>query len=213
MQTGMPITSPFSGLNTIDDLSRLSYFEALACLGGGSFHCGGIKNTGHLLSMANINKHASILEIGCGTGATTISLILSGFNVTVIEPSERMINAMTRNCMMYTGRLIEQYNIPAEEMDMLNAERFDVVLLECVFGFIKDKHKAIYEITRVLKPKGIIAITDFHYTKEPPLNLKNDLKEMFGIGNTLAKKDWVNYFDEREPIKWEPVATVQEVAR
>lgn len=37
MQTGMPITSPFSGLNTIDDLSRLSYFEALACLGGDPF--------------------------------------------------------------------------------------------------------------------------------------------------------------------------------
>jgi len=197
------LAAPYAGLRDEHDLAKLSYFDSLACLGELSLHCGGIANTGELLCAAEVGGGTRVLEIGCGTGATTRAMVRAGLDVTAIDPLPRMIATMQRNCLMHAGRMPENHVASAESMPMFAAASFDVVLLECVFGFIPDKAAAISEMYRVLKPGGRVAITDFNYIKAPSDNLKARLAEEFDLREILTRADWEKYFSAFELQSWE----------
>lgn len=192
----------------LDDLKNLSYFDALACLGDISFHCGGIQNTAELLFSANVHGHSTVLEIGCGTGASTKALLNIGLNVTVVEPSCALIKTMLQNCINATRKCPIHYNIPAEEMDMVPTNSYDVVLLECVFGFLKNKQKSMEHIFRVLKKGGVVAVTDFYYKTTPPSAIATQLEEILGIDETLFQTDWQAYFKNLKPVHWSEIEPI-----
>lgn len=205
MLKSIEVTSPLDSLRDTADVLELSYFDALACLGELSLHCGGIRNTSELLYMARANGSNSILEIGCGTGASTQAMLQTGYEVVVVEPSRRMVAAMTRNCLRHAGKVPECYNISAEDLSPIESNRFDIVLLECVFGFVHNKAAAVAEMHRVLKPGGVIAVTDFHYLKDPPAVLAQELDRSFGIRQTLRRNDWERYFEALQLDAWREV--------
>lgn len=196
------LVSPLYGLRDTADLLELPYFDALACLGELSLHCGGIRNTAELLYMAGANGSSSILEIGCGTGATTRAMLRTGYEVVAVEPSRRMVAAMVRNCLMHAGKVPEHYNTGAEDLSSISSNRFDIVLLECVFGFVQDKATAVAEMYRVLKPGGVIAVNDFHYLNEPPFDLVQELNRSFGIRQILSRNDWECCFEMLQLDAW-----------
>jgi SAM-dependent methyltransferase len=132
-------------------------------------------------------------------------MLRAGFNVVVVEPSKRMVSAMVRNCLMNAGKIPEHYNAAAENLSEIANGRFDIVLLECVFGFVGDKDAAVSEILRVLKPNGIVAVTDFHYTETPPGELQSQLRDMFGLREIMVRSDWESYFDAFGLDAWRDV--------
>jgi SAM-dependent methyltransferase len=196
------LASPLYGLRSVADLRDLPYFDALACLGELSLHCGGIRNSAELLYMAGASGASSILEIGCGTGATTRAMLRAGYDVVAVDPSRRMVAAMVRNCLMHAGKLPEHYSTGAEDLSPIDSGRFDIVLLECVFGFVQDKVAAVAEMHRVLKPGGVIAVTDFHYLNEPPADLSQELSRTFGIRQMLQRGDWERHFSSLQLDAW-----------
>lgn len=199
------LASPLNGLRHADDLLSLSYFDTLACLGDCSLHCGGIRNTAELLYLAQAHVGQRVLEVGCGTGATTVALLRTGYEVVAVEPSARMLAAMVRNCLMQAGRVPEHHLASAADLRCLQEGRFDVVLLECVFGFIPEPAAALAEILRVLKPGGAIAVTDFHYVSEPPSDLVEQLARDFGIQHVLRRADWERCFGALQLQAWQDV--------
>lgn len=202
MLKSIELTSPLNGLHDTADLLELSYFDALACLGLLSLHCGGIQNTAELLYLARANGSNSILELGCGTGASTQALLCTGYEVVAVDPSRRMVAATIRNCLMNASKVPEYYNISAEDLSPIESNRFDIVLLECVFGFVQNKAAAVAEMHRVLKPGGVIAVTDFHYLKDPPSVLAQELNRSFGIRQILSRNDWERYFEGLQLDAW-----------
>lgn len=92
-------------ITSIDDLYRLPYFETMSLLGEVSLHSDGIKNTAGLLHEAQVNGKSKILEVGCGTGATTKALLRVGLDVTVVEPSLSSFQTMLNNCFKNSGKL------------------------------------------------------------------------------------------------------------
>lgn len=87
-------------------------------------------------------------------------------------------------------------------MSDIESNRFDIVLLESVFGFVQDKAAAVAEMHRVLKPGGVIAVTDFHYANEPPGSLVQELSRNFGIHQILSRNDWERCFETLQLDAW-----------
>ena len=127
-----------------------------------------------IISRSGIKEGMKILEVGCGSGAfTTFTARAVGNKGEVyaldIQPEmlKQIENKLKRpeNNNIKNIRLIEgdALNMPLED------NFFDLVYIITVFQEIPDKHKALKEMKRVLKPKGILAITEFLPDPDYPL--------------------------------------------
>ncbi len=102
-----------------------------------------------------------VLDVGCGFGGTVASLNerfdrldLIGLN---IDP--RQLEYARRHVTPRSGNQIAWVNADACQMP-LESESFDVVLaVECVFHF--DRQRFFHEASRLLRPNGRLAISDF----------------------------------------------------
>lgn len=191
-----------NNLRTIEDILSLSYFDALSLLHDTTIHCGGIKNTAELLFSANANEYSKIIEIGCGTGATTKALLRAGLDVTVVEPSSKLINSMLLTCKSCNLKVPEYFCSTVENMDMVCTDKYHIALLECVFGFVQDKVTALEQINRVLRKNGVIAITDFYYIESPPLEIRKSIQDILNLNQCLFKEDWYKYFKKFQLVDW-----------
>ena len=99
--------------------------------------------------MASMFKNLNgktILDIGCGSGLSSISLIDNGFDVTGLEPSHHMINLAEKNL----GKKAEIYLGFAEHLPFED-NYFDFVCLDKTLEFVEDPYQALFEAFRVAK--------------------------------------------------------------
>lgn len=76
-------------------------------------------------SFSKIN-HSSILEIGCGTGSTTIALAEQNANLTCIDVEKEHIKVAKKRCELYNVRA-DILLMNATELDKLN-NNFDIII-------------------------------------------------------------------------------------
>ncbi len=99
-----------------------------------------------------------LLDVGCGTGAL-LERIVSAFpeiHSTGIDPSPEMLNAARRKCLHgvdFTEGWAE--SLPFQD------DSFDIVVSCNAFHYWKQPARALDEIMRVLRPKGVLLITDW----------------------------------------------------
>jgi ubiquinone/menaquinone biosynthesis C-methylase UbiE len=93
-----------------------------------------------------------IVDLGCGTGRFTIPLH-NRFKNTVfgIDPSRKMLNKATDTEGI---AFIQAY---AEQIPLVESA-VDMVFCSQVFHHLRDKHAALDEIRRILKPDGVFCI-------------------------------------------------------
>jgi ubiquinone/menaquinone biosynthesis C-methylase UbiE len=119
-----------------------------------------------LISRSGIEAGMKILEIGCGSGCFTTSAARrtgkSG-EVNALDINSRMldqlrrklekaINSDLKNIIIHRANA---YELPFED------DSLDLVFMVTVFPEIPNKKKALAEIYRVLKPDGILALSEF----------------------------------------------------
>lgn len=139
---------------------------------GDSLHPGGLAATESLLLAADLRPGARLLDLGCGTGASSwlASARLPGVSVTGLDTSEAAIaraRARERVRAATTDPAADQPHAPsppvfvrgsAVELPFEDAS-FDAVLAECVLSTL-DKDRALTEIRRVLAPGGSLLVSD-----------------------------------------------------
>jgi len=106
-----------------------------------------------------INNNSKILDVGCGYGRTLNEFYRHNYyNLTGIDFSENMI--------LRAQKLFPKirFNVMPDNQIPFNDNTFDCVILFAVLTCIiknQDQEKIINEIYRVLKPKGLIYISDY----------------------------------------------------
>jgi ubiquinone/menaquinone biosynthesis C-methylase UbiE len=187
---------------SLKEIDELSYFDYFASIGGATLHPGGPLTTIEVLHHVALSPDELLLEVGCGTGATTLLLLKSGFNIRSCDINPRMVAATENRCQK-EGYLFFHPDLASSEQLPYEDNTFRVVLLEAVFGFIKDFERAFRELKRVLKPNGYLAFVDMHYKSTPPSGVVEELGKIFGNPlPVLYEADWFTIFQKLRKIHW-----------
>lgn len=106
----------------------------------------------NLLKKSLIQPDSDIIEIGCGTGKISEALVKTYKNLTVSDISEKLTNH-TAERLQIKGLSFDCTDIP------LPNNSYDAVISSECIEHTTDPMKAILEMTRILKPHGILILT------------------------------------------------------
>ena len=118
-------------------------------------HPGGLQLTSRAARLAGLSPGMTLLDIGCGEGASLehlsrkLGVVPYGIDISnaVISVSRERIP----QAVLVTGS--------ADALPFSDAE-FDAAICECVLSLIEDTTKALSETHRVLKPNGAFIVSD-----------------------------------------------------
>jgi ubiquinone/menaquinone biosynthesis C-methylase UbiE len=119
-----------------------------------------------IITRSGIGPGLKVLEVGCGSGAyTTFVARAVGKTgaVHALDIQSEMLAQISQKLSQPENQDIDNiYLHEASAYDMpFDADTFDVVYLITVLQEIPDRHRALLEINRVLKPGGTLAVTEF----------------------------------------------------
>ncbi|MCZ3365217.1 MULTISPECIES: class I SAM-dependent methyltransferase [Methanobacterium] len=127
-----------------------------------------------IISRSKIKEGMKVLEVGCGSGAFTTFVaraVGDKGEVFALDIQPEMLKQIENKLKQPENKDIK--NIHLIEGDALNMpledNTFDLVYSITVFQELPDKNKALKEMKRVLKPNGILAITEFLPDPDYPL--------------------------------------------
>ena len=119
-----------------------------------------------VIADSGIKRGMTILEIGCGSGAFTIEAARTAGQqgkVYALDMQEDMLGKL-RTKLSSPGnsdiRNIEIINKSAYDLQF-EADSIDLIYMVTVLQEVPDKPRALAQIKRVLKPTGILAVSEF----------------------------------------------------
>lgn len=134
---------------------------------GPALRPGGAELTARLIDRARLDPGSTVLDVGCGPGTTLALLASAGHRSIGIDFSPALAtDATATEAAALTG--------DAEHLPLRGASA-DAALLECVLSALPDKERAIGEVARVLRPGGVLLLSDMTLTAEFPEPLNGTL--------------------------------------
>ncbi len=118
------------------------------------------RETGLMLSMLQPARGESVIEIGCGTGASLQPLVEMGLNATGLDPSPYMLDISYKRL----GRRVELYRGYAEDLPF-DDNSFNHAFFMTTLEFVEDPHKAIEEACRVAKDRVFLGVLNRYAIK------------------------------------------------
>jgi len=122
-----------------------------------------------IIAAAGIAEGSKVLDVGCGSGEFLRALEAAGADAHGIDPAEGMVAAAGRG-----AQLADAESIPWPD------EEFDVVTAVNALQFAEDTMDALQEFARVLKPGGLVAISNW---------AESDLNDIDSIESVLDEDD------------------------
>lgn len=142
-----------------------------------------------LVSLADLQPGARLLEVGCGTGKATAPLAARGFSITCVEPGPQLAHAAARNLARFDQvRIVPQ---SFEDWQPADAERFDLVYAATAWHWIDPA--VGYELAwRSLRPGGHLAIWGAWHVFPPDGDpFFRELQEVYTeIGEGMGDSNW-----------------------
>jgi arsenite methyltransferase len=154
--------------------NRFPYFELQAYMGT-TKHMGGLESTKELIELCQIRADQTVLDVGCGVGATVVYLAKKhGCQVIGVDISEQMVARAEERSKREGLQNRVSFRIASAIALPFESEHFDAVICESVITFITEKEKALCEHARVTKSGGFVGLNEETLIKTP---LSRDLVE------------------------------------
>lgn len=132
---------------------------------GESFHPGGADLSSRLVEGLRLPAKSRVLDVACGIG-TTARLMAREFGLGVVG-----LDASATNVARAEGlSRVESVGFVTGDAAALPFpdESFDAVVCECAVSTFADQPRGVAEFARVLKPGGVVGITDMVVEGELP---------------------------------------------
>lgn len=101
---------------------------------------------------SGVSEGSSAADVGAGTGALAGELVARGVRVAAADPSPQFVEAIRARLPEVDAQVA-----PAEELPWAD-ESFDTALAQLVVSFMRDAPAGVFEMRRVVKPGGTIAV-------------------------------------------------------
>lgn len=137
-------------------------------------------------------ESTNILDVACGTGKSTESLLSTGLQVTGVDHDSGMIEEAREQAKL--KNLTIDYLVSDAEHLPFPDEHFDAVTVGTAFHFFMND-TAMSEIKRVLKPKGLLFV---YWT----LTVKDTPEEDAIPGSIFQKYNWIKIPSELRDLKY-----------
>ena len=109
------------------------------------------------LSVANVHPGRIAADIGCGTGFITEGLVQRGLKVIAIDGSQAMLSEMKQK---FAGLDLIDYRLGEAGSLPIQDETVDYAFANMYLHHVEIPPEAIEEMARILKPGGMLVITD-----------------------------------------------------
>jgi ubiquinone/menaquinone biosynthesis C-methylase UbiE len=120
--------------------------------------------------VADIGSGDRVLEVGCGSGQLTRSLVARGLRVTALEPGKRLIELARQN--LEGAGDVEFVNAQFEDASLPH-ERFKAVFSASAFHWI-DPEVSWQKVADVLVPGGTLALVSYGGLEDPRTKADQD---------------------------------------
>lgn len=128
---------------------------------GDSYHPGGLALTERLGERLGLRAGARVLDLACGRGASALFLAERfGCRVVGVDLGPANVEAARAAGRSRGLDRLARFELADAERLPFEAGAFDAVICECAFCLFPDKAAAAREIARVLKPGGMLGLTD-----------------------------------------------------
>ena len=167
-----------------------SYFE-LQATWGITKHFGGTQATDTLAALCQIDRGASVLDVGCGTGMTPCYLAETlGCRVVGVDIAERMIAWARRRAQRACVDDRVSFAVADAQCLPFADGSFDAVICESVTAFVPAKPRAVREYARVVRPGGYVGLAEGVWLRPPPADLTAYLARGMGGADFRAPDGW-----------------------
>jgi ubiquinone/menaquinone biosynthesis C-methylase UbiE len=120
-----------------------------------SFFSGAVRDKA--LSIANVREGGVAADIGCGTGFITEGLVQRGLAVIAVDGSEAMLSQMMQK---FAGLDQIEYRLGEAGSLPIQDETVDYAFANMYLHHVENPPEAIKEMAKILKPGGMLLITD-----------------------------------------------------
>lgn len=135
---------------------------------GESFHPGGVDLSKRLVQSLHLPEKSRVLDVACGIG-TTARHMARDFGLNVIGLDASAANVAKAENLLRTGPAVTAAFVTGDAAALpFPDDSFDAVVCECAVSTFVDQPRVMVDFVRVLKPGGVVGITDMVVEGELP---------------------------------------------
>ncbi len=153
---------------------------------GDSFHPGGLELTERLGNLLDLHPGQRVLDVASGTGASAVFLAERfGCEVVGLDYSTELVGQARRRAREASLEHLVRFEHGDSERLPFPDGAFDALICECSFCTFPDKRSAASEFARVLKPGGLVGLSDITLNGPLPPELTGLLAQIICIADAL----------------------------
>ena len=158
---------------------------------GSEFRPGGLPLTAELAELCRLTPGLQVLDLGCGVGSTA-SFLARQFGVETVglDSSSASLAEAQANDQGVSWVLGRAEQIPFPD------NHFDVCMCECFLSAVEEPAVVLREIRRVLRPTGLLAVTDVYLRRPSAGDTLKNLSPQVCLRGALGQQETKARFDD-----------------